>query len=330
MAQLTPAIIRERGVQIVLKVEATTGTDVLGGTYVAADIMPAQQIIPMPDMDEIDNLMTMGDLGRAPSIIGQEKLEFTCVSAVRGKGVAYAAMTVPEISRGLQAAGLAETIVTTMGTESVSYQPAATHSSYTVYVVYPNGKSYQMAGAQADVQFGFTAGGRLAAIFRFRGLLDAEADITFVPGTLAITPGYPATKSAAFQIGTENFAARISDGSFALNNELVFVPSINGIGGVAGAAIMSRNPRLTIDPEEATVATFDWLSKQRAGTLNDCTFQVGTTQYNRILFSFGAAAGSQLQIVKRQPFARGGLMAHRVELLASINAGLDDFKISFT
>lgn len=321
-----------RRVVVAMKAESTYGTDIFAGTYTTGDVIPAQGIQPNLSLDEIENLATAGDMGRGPSMIGQERASVRFTMPVRGKGAAYSTSAKPEVDMPLRACGYSSTFSGTAGAEIVTYQPVAqaSHEAFSVYIVQSNGLSIQMAGCQGTVEFASGAGGPLLATFTLSGILDAVADISYVAGTLATTPQYPVSKSVAFQIGTENYAARFAQMGFALGNGLVFVPSFNAAGGIAGVFISDRNPRLTIDPEENTAAAFDWFAKWKAGTLNDCSFTIGSVLYNKIAFSFNAAAAAGLQIVNRQHTTRDGLVAVGTTLLATISSGNDDHKIVFS
>jgi len=313
---------------IALKEEATYGTDVFAGTYTTlnSETIPAENIVPSISMEEIDNLATAGNLGRAPSMIGRETASVSFEMPLRGRGITYTATVCADAHRVLELMGLAGSFAAA----AWSFQPAtpALQKSFTVYCVSPTGKSIQLVGCHGTGEFRASAGGPLRLFVTVTGKLDAVADITYVPGVFTATPPFPVAKSAAFQIGSANYAARFSAMRFAINNQLQYVPDFNSAGGVFGVFIADRNPRLEIDPESVSVATFDWFSAWRAGTLQDCTFDIGAAALNnRIQFSFNASAAAGLQIVNREYLQRDGLMAARTTALATISAGQDDFKL---
>lgn len=323
MAQ--PTVPRSRELLVAMKAEATYGTDIFAGTYVAADVLPAFNITPTLALEEIENLATSGQLGRLTSIIGREQggVQFSIRS--RGRGVAYAAGTRPEIDLPMQGCGHSSTVVTTVGLESVTYAPTSTHASMTIYIHQKNGPSIQLVGCFGSVEFVPTPAGQpMEARFSFQGLIDAVADITYTPGTLAATPQFPTLKSAAFQIDTANYAPRIASAGFNVGNVLQPLPAINSTGGLAGFFIADRNPRLLIDPEADLVANYAWFSKWLSQNLADVTYQLGTAQYNRAKFSF-----SKAQIASQAWAARDGLTAFNTQLLAVLTAGNDDYSLVF-
>lgn len=331
MAQLT--VPRARRVQVAMKPEATYGTDVFAGVYVAADVLRCFDIQPSITAEEIENLATSGDLGRLPSGVGAIVGGVSFRMFLRGAGAAYSASVKPEADLALRACQLAATLVTTVGLESVSYQPTATSEAMTIYVVVdvPGGNAYslQLVGCLGTFDLTMRAGGIVEARFTFQGMVDAVADITYVAGSVAATPAYPTLKSALFQIGTANYAPRIASVAFAAGVSLLRAPSINAAQGIAGFHAADRNPRLTIDPEADRDANFAWYAALRDGTLQDSTFQAGATQYNRLKFNFNAAAAAGLQVIGHGFAVRDGLLAFNPILLATIASGNDDYKLVF-
>lgn len=323
MAELT--VPRARKLVLAMKPETTAGTDIFAGTYVAADVIPAFAIRPIVNLEEIQSLATKGLLGRQASVIGRESGGVTFSMNIRGRGAAYATGTRPEIDLPLRGCGLSSTVDAAPGAEKVTYVPTDTMESMTVYCVQQNGRTVKLAGCLGTVAFRTSAGGVLVADVTMLGLLqEIEAPAGYVSGTLSGTPQYPVAKSALFQIGTENFAARIASLGVSLGNLVTPVPSTNAVGGIAGYIIADRDPRVSIDPEDNPIASYDWYDKWRAATLQDCSFQVGTVQYNRAKFSF-----TNLQISGQSYTERDGLTALQTVLLSTIAAGNDDFSLVF-
>jgi hypothetical protein len=325
-----------RGVKVVvaMKAEATAGVDVFAGTYVAADVLPviADSIRFTQDPNEIENLMTAGFMGRVASIMGPLMGRVDFAMFPRGKGVAYSATVKPEVGLPLRGCGLSETVDTTVSAEKVTYQPSATHETMTIYVVInvPGGAalSVQLVGCIGTYRWNARAGGVGRFDFSFMGALEERADITYVAGTLAKTPAFPTFKSAAFQIGTTNYAPRIADMAFDIANVVGAIPSINGAGGIAGHLILNRNPRVTLDPEADREANSAWWAALRDGApLKDLSFQLGTAQYNRMKIRASAAAtpAATVQVVAQSLGARDGLMSLPTTLLCTLDAGEDDF-----
>lgn len=323
-----PTVPRQRRKHIAIKAESTYGTDIFGGSYVAGDILEAEDIQDSLSLEEIENLATSGVMGRGISIIGRETGMVSFRMRARGKGAAYddSPEVVPLMDRALRACGLGRTFADPGGVAAtVTYAPSNTHESFSAYINQENGVCVKLAGCFGTLEVGLRAGAVSDFRFTLMGLIAGVDDVSFVEPTIVQTPLYPTAKSAAFQIGAANYAPRIADVRFALGNVLQPLPSINSAGGLAGYFIADRNPRLSIDPEEATEATFAWYTAWLAATMSDCSFQAGTVQFNRLVYTFPT-----LQIVNQQRGPRDGLSALNTTLLATNTNGLNDFSISFT
>lgn len=325
MAQIQ--VPRERRVQVVMKAETTSGTDVLGGSYTASDIVPAQNIRMSPQISEIVNLATSGALGRLPSAIGVVTGTVSFDQVLRGAGAAYSASVKPEAHLPLLACGFAATLDATGGAESYSYQPS-NESTVTIYIVVevPGGNSiaFPLLGSVGTFSDRLVAGQGCLTSFRLQGALGTWVDLTYQEGSLGATPTPPVLKSAALQLGSGNYAPRWANLGFDLGADIRPVESANASGAMAGYFINDRNPRLTFDPEADRVANFDWYGSMVAGTRHDLTFQVGTAQYNRRKYRFNASAAAGVQVVDMQPAARGGIQALTVTLLATLSSAAND------
>ena len=324
MAALTVSRIRMR--LVAMKAETSPGGDIFAGTYVAADVIPAYNIQTQTTIDELENTATAGLLGRQASIIGRRLGGVTFSMNFRGKaaGVYYddSPLVVPEIHLPMLACGHGAAFASAgIAGSSITYTPG-TEATYTIYVVHQNGRTLKLTGCLGTVTFRTTAAGVMVAEFAFVGSLAGWADVTYVPGAMATTPQYPITRSAAFQLGSGNYAPRLAAIGFALNNQLQLVPDANAATGVAGYFLADRNPRVTFDPEEATAAIFDWYGQLDAETLMDCSFQTGTVALNRLKFNF-----ARLQLTAQNYQERDGLVALANTLVAVLASGDDDYSV---
>ncbi|HEX7786606.1 MAG TPA: phage tail tube protein [Methylomirabilota bacterium] len=333
-------IPRQARVVVAMKPETTAGTDIFGGTYVTGDVIPTifDSMRFTQDPNEIENLMTAGNMGRAPSVLGPLTARLDFSMFLRGRGSAYGASARPEADLPLRGARLAATVDASSGTESVTYQPTDTEEVMTIYVVVDvpggNALSAQMVGCIGTGRFGGRAGEMIRMDFTFMGALESRADISYVGGTLTTTPQFPTLKSAAFQIGSTNYAPRIAEISFDLGNRIIPIPSINSAQGVVGHTVIDRRPEFTIDPEADREANSGWWDALSDGDpMKDLSFQVGSVQYNRVKFRASADASpgpaSTVQVVAQSFGARNGIMALPTRLLATIDSANNDFAITF-
>lgn len=338
MAQVTAP--RKTKQQVVMKPETVYGTDIFAGTYVLADVQRADSatIRVSPNLEEFLNLATAGHLGRLPSAIGLRTCRVSWEILIRGRGVAYSAAVKPEVDLPLRGCGLGATVTATTGVEGIKYQPSDTHEAMTIYVVQnipgsATALAAQIVGAHGTWRLNGRAGGPMRFTFEYEGVLEEMADIPWVDGVPAPTPGYPTLKSALFQIGTTNYAPCIQEVDFVMGNQLTRVPCANAPSGLEGYMIADREPMLVIDPEADLEANSGWWAALQDGDpLLDCTWQLGSTQYNRMKWSAratGAATPAGIQVVAQEWVERDGLTALRTSLRPTLGVGNDDFSITF-
>lgn len=334
MASFT--VPREFRTVVAMKAETTAGTDVFGGTVAQGDVIPYINGSLRVNIDpfEIQNTMTAGLLGRAPSLMGPQSGSVSFSMYPRGAGAAYSASVLPEMDRPLRACRLAKTVDTTTGAESVIYKPTATEEVFTIYVMIEipgsNAVVWVFVGCIGSGRLRGTAGGQVVTEFTFFGAW-SRADHTYQAGALSVTPQYPTLKSAAFQIGTGNYAPRIKEIAFDIGNVVERIWSINSSTGLVGYFVRDRRPIWQIDPEAATEATSGWYAALTGGTLQDLSYQLGSTQYDRLKIRGSAAStpGSTVQAVEQGMLMRDGIVALPTTLLATLDSAENDWAFEF-
>lgn len=329
MAQ--PSAARYRKLVLAMRDESVYGTDPMAGTVLAADIIPMFNCQPSINIEEIPNLSMAGDIGRLPSVNGIETASVSWSMFWKGLTTPFdnSPVVVPESHRPLLGCGLGATFSSANGGafDVLTYAPTATPSSYTIYLMQEisgqaTAPTMKITGAFGTMGFTIRAGGMMELRFTFTGSFAGRTDVTYVAGTPGGTPQYPTLKGAAFQIDSSNYAPRIASVNFDLGNIVSPIPSMNAASALAGFHITDRNPRLSIDPEAALVADYNWITKWQSGNLADLSFTLGGTQYNKITPTF-----AKTQIVQQGYTQRDGLTAWPTTLLATISSGLDDFSL---
>lgn len=328
---------REFEALIAMKEEVAAGTDVFGGSYTSEDVIPtrAGTLRFNQDPNEIQNLMTSGRLGRAPSLLGPLTGSISFSMYPRGRGVAYAEspLLVPEWDRPLIGCRTEREIDDTPGAEAVHYTPAEFDTTQTVWLVIkiPGGDALaiKLAGAIGNMRSVAVAGGQMSWDFTFVGSL-SRGDVAYVSGDLVVTPQYPTLKSAQFQVdGYEPCVANIG---FDLGNVPGVQPCANAASGVVGHFTADRNPRFTIDPDADREASSGWWQALSTGApMKDISYRLdGGVDYNRITFQAGGATspGATAQVVAQGLLARGGIMALPTTILATLDPTDPDWRIS--
>jgi len=324
---------------LVAKIETTFGTDVLGGSYTAADVLPVDPSTIRLDkgIEEYIDRATMGYLGNLPSSVGARNCAVSWKQAIRGRGAAYSASVLPEVDLGLRACLMGRTLDTTPGAEKVTYQPVTelVAESLSIYAVQPipggNALTMQLVGCRGSYRIVGRVGTVVVVEFSLQGVWEEEADLAFTNGTLAPTPKYPFLAGAQFQIGSANYAPPFSQFAFDAGVTIVREPSGNAATGYLGYTPTQRSPLLTFDPTIDREATSGWFAKLTAGDLHDLSFRIGSgTNYNRMLFQMNAAAAAGGQVVSKRLADRDGIAAFEVGVRSSISGtGQNDYALIF-
>lgn len=332
MAELTMPVESQK--QLVLKAETTAGTDIFAGTYVAADVQPVdyRTIRAVHDPNEIENLITMGSKGRAPSLKGPRlgRVDFR----MPWRGAAAAAeyddvpLVVPESHRALLGCSLSPTFTNPgIANSSIRYNPTDTDATQTIYVVSPvpggNSHTRQFVGCVGTVVFSGESGGPVFMDVSYVGAWEEDADVAFVAGTLVGTPTYPQLVGAAFQIGSANYAAKVRSFRFSQGNRMVARRHINAATGVEGFKVVDRRPLLSLVCEVDRDANSGWWAAMRDGApLKDCTFSLGSVHTNTLKFHFGSGGSSAaLEVIAQQIDAVEDVLVFQIDLLPTIAVG---------
>lgn len=207
---------------------------------------------------------------------------------VRGtrNGLAYAVANLPELDPFLISAGLAATLNTTPGSESVLYKPAATGlGSHTEYY-YVDGRLRKLFGTKSDIDLTFDAGGPLIAALKRVGLYQPPTDAampTIVSTSFGTSVAPVADNIAlALNFGAAYTAGIIRKGGLNLGNKIAQRPNANVAGGLSPDRVRERAPKYTLTLEDELGAAIDFESYRLNNTPGSLTFTIGANQYNKI------------------------------------------------
>lgn len=323
MAQPNVARLPRR--TVAMKAESTYATDAFAGTVVQADIVEAFNVEPNPSINMYEVPFLGGVLGGLGSIPGVRIGQVTFRVHMRGAGSAYGASVVPNVHNPIRACAYLATLVDGV---SWQYTPRSTgHESYTIYIMQELGPTVKMTGCFGDVTFNFQVGMPGIAEFRFQGIYNTETDTpTLVTKAFSAAPQWPPLLGGAFQIGSENFAAKWANCQIASGNILDVQEDISATSGIGGVFCAGRRPVGTIDPEVTTRASFDWISKWENSTLMDMTFNSAGAAFVR--YNVSAPA---VQLINRGWASRGQKAVYQCQfaLTPSNPAGDDELSILF-
>jgi hypothetical protein len=213
---------------------------------------------------------------------------------LRGPGAAYSATVVPEADPLFRISGMGTTLVTTAGSETLTYSTLDTGAETATLWLYSHNKLFKLVGCVATCRYSADAGKRAFLNFTVSGKMVADP---VEQALIALTPSSvipPLFHSATANIGTW-LSTAVSDplvlrsAAVDLGNEIVMRPSAGATDGLAGWVVADRKARLEMTVETPLLASFDPFAASKAiGANNPLTVhQVGTVQYNKCLIETG-------------------------------------------
>ncbi len=279
----TPIVLRG----LLAKVESTYGTDPTptaadNGVRIVGPLWPELRV-----RREFENLredVVSGTL--IPVKPGNAKgrvVEFDVTWEFKGKGSAYALSTDLEADPLFRACGFSVAVVTTGGSESITYTPADTaHESCTIYG-FTGGNRYIIRGCRGNLIWTVNAGQNAMLTFRMIGMLIADPTAVALPAITYDASNVPAAVGMGFDLqvgGSYNPDLRTCE--FDLGNRLEIIEDGNGTDGLQGIEIPERNPQFTCEIRQDALATYDPEALRTALTSHLVDYTLGSAQYNRL------------------------------------------------
>lgn len=120
--------------------------------------------------------------------------------------------------------------------------------------LYENGRVRKMRGCMGNAVFRMTAGKPVMVEFTFRGIFDTPADATI------LAPTYPTTRPLKFvssSLAIGSWSPQVSEVVLDLGNNVILREDSSDPSGYVSAIITDMQPKGTMDPEAALVATDD-------------------------------------------------------------------------
>ncbi len=216
--------------------------------------------------------------------------KFDVTLEVKGYGAAYSATNRPEGDAFLRASGMSATVVTTAGSESVTYTTLDTALETMTVYLYAGSKLFKLVGCTASPKLSAAANGRGLITFSVQGRLVSDPTDQSLGATTVnlTTPPVFAGAGAGLSIGSftpassEPLMLRQLDvdwGTVTTERS-----SAGASDGLVGWVITDRKIRWTETVEAVSLSTFDpyALSKTVLSGLPLVAAAIGTVQYNRM------------------------------------------------
>ena len=291
------APFRPKILAIAAKIEATSGTD-----SVPTLATNALNIVGVPSLNMgyletgvRDDIITgvLGNVDRAaPS---GRNVSFDLTMEAKGFGAVYTNTNRPDVDIPLRCTGRSATVAVGAGTESVTYLTLDDAMETATFYCWSANKLFKLVGCVAKMKFKAVVNQRCFFTFNITGKLTTDpATTSFSAPTLNQTVP-PIFNGAAANIGLWTTAVAeplvINNVDFDDAASVVVRPSAGATDGLIGWFIDNRQPRLKMDVEQVTLATFDpyLASRQVSSGAIDTkpVFAVGSVQYNRMKFFGG-------------------------------------------
>lgn len=211
---------------------------------------------------------------------------------VIGAGSAYSSSNLPEMDALLGACGLGRSIVTTGGSESVSYSLADTsHASCTIWA-YAGGDLFKIVGCRGNVVWDVAAGMLGKMRFSMSGMLStAPAETAVFSGSYdSVVP--PAAKGMSLAIvpsGGSSWTPRAATFTVTPGNQIARLDDVNGSDGIESFEIVGREPKFTLTCRKPDLSDYTLYARALAQTAHTIDATLGSTQYNRMDLDIDAA-----------------------------------------
>jgi hypothetical protein len=307
---------------IAAKIETVEGTaevlTVTDGGILALD----PKFDPNIKMNNRENVL-LPTLSQLQPIPGARDAKMTFKVELKGAGAAYSSTVTPALGKYLRACGFLETVVTAVGTESVSYKPASTGIPSLTIWMYLDGVAKKIRGARGTVKYTGKAGEPCYAEFDFQGVYDDVVDAAM------IMPAFEATVPPVFlnaSVTLAAYAAVISSFTVDMANTLALRDDPSKAEGYSSCMITDRKPTGKLDPEFAKVADHDFYGLWKAGTPLALTIgAIGSVQYNRFMITAPKVVTSKIG-----ESDRNALSIADSDFVLALNTGDDEVVLTFT
>jgi hypothetical protein len=251
-------------------------------------------------------------------------------------GSAYSASNKPNVSPMMRFAGYDETVVTTAGSEKVSYTPTAGPTSFAsgVLDLFARGEQYHLTGVYSDFEISVAKAGDVPQFFfALMGLMGVPIADASVPSITYPTQDPPIASSIGISIGALT-APKVRKIGFKAGRKIQDRLDMNGTTH-GGFGPERRMPQLDITIEALPLTTSPFLAAGaidpyqlwESANANAIAFQFGSVQYKRI--KFAAPAAQLMAEPKLDKEAQAALWTLSFQLNPSAPNLVDDHSITF-
>jgi hypothetical protein len=214
------------------------------------------------------------------------------VNCGRGAGAAYSASVLPPGDAFWVGSGLARTVVTTGGSEAVTYQSIDSGMQTITLYCYSANKLFRLIGCVVQPKLSVEVYKRGFLDFDVTGKIAVAPIESAIPSPLTFNQVVPPEfVSAAVSIGSWNQSSTeplaLISASYDFGTAIADLSSAGATDGLAGWLITDRNATQEMVVNAMALATFDPFAQARLGGANPLltAWQIGNVQYNRMQFN---------------------------------------------
>jgi hypothetical protein len=302
-----------RSALVFAKIETAEGTDAIPTGPLNAIL--CRGITPQPITAEYAERTLIrayfGSNGQLPAAVHSE-IEFEVEFAGSG-----AAGTAPKWAPLLRACGFAETLV---AVTSASYAPITPATAYATIYYYLDGIKHVLTGAQGTVSYDLNAKGIPVLKFKFLGRYSVPTDAAMPTNAdySSFTAPVVVNKDNTPSCTLHGVSVKMQSFSGDLANQIIYRNLVNS----EGVRITDRAPAGSISFELDTVATKDWWTIAKNGTLGALSITHGTVAGNIVKID-----SPKVQLTNPQYADSDGIAMLNLTLSFQPNTGNDEIVI---
>lgn len=302
---------------LLAKSEVTYGTDPVPTAGANAILARNVKISPLEqNYDDLNrDLHYVGNMG---SIVAGSYVKIDFEVEIAGGG---AAGTAPGYGPLLKACAMSETI---SAATSVTYAPVnpSAETSVTIYW-YMGGRMHKATGALGNVSFELSRGRVPLMKYSFLGLYTIPSDTALITPTLtAFQKPLAVNNTNTTPVTLHSYSGKFSELSLATGNEINY----RNLIGTESIRLTDRKSTGKVKLEDELVATKDWWTIIKAGTLGTLACTHGTAAGNKVQITGSNVQLTNPSIDQDQNIAMLGLDLH----FTPSSAGNDEWAVVIT
>lgn len=283
-----------RNTVVLAKVETTYGTDSApDGTYAVLCGIPDYGLNP----DRRERNFVRKSLSPLGFAVGAKRQTISIPCELKGANVPATLSTACQLDDLLQMCGLSSTAVT--GPPAYrKYVPVTTGMKSGTIYYYLDGQLYKLLGARGTFQAEFVADGYATITFQMTGLYSAATDTSIITVTSWEDHMPPPCLNIGLTIGSYT-PTGVEKITLDMGVGLAEKKDMQNSAGLSSIMVNSRAPKVTIDFDMDTFASFNPFSKLTGNDLVALSWSIGSADGNKVSVSVPKAQFEDIKITNK-------------------------------